>query len=51
VNYSAVNAYVDRGVAKASIGDGIGAIEDWRKAIKIDPKCAQARQNLSVYGQ
>ena len=48
INPNDYDAYNERGVAKYSLGDYKGAIDDWIYIIKINPNYAKAHYNLGV---
>ena len=39
-------AYFNRGIARQRLGDSIGANEDFRRTLELDPNAEQARQQL-----
>ncbi len=43
--------YCNRGSARIHLGDRAGAIEDFKKAIKLDPNFDEAKKNLKLLGE
>ena len=43
-----VDAHVRLGLCKARLGDVDGARAAWRRAVDLDPNCAEARANLGL---
>jgi Flp pilus assembly protein TadD len=39
-------AYFNRGIARQRLGDSVGANDDFRRTLELDPSVEQARQQL-----